>query len=213
MAHIILLGDSIFDNAAYVPDGIPVIDQVKSYLPAGNQATLLAVDGDSIQDIFPQLNRLPRDASHLFISIGGNDALRYGAMLRQAAQTAWKMLAAIAKMKAEFEHNYQQMLAAVLSLQKPTVLCTIYDQCPLLDPELHLLAFTALSIFNDCIIRQAVQASLPLIDLRVICNEATDYSPISPIEPSMSGGDKIARAIVSVISKHNFSEPRTVIYL
>lgn len=108
--------------------------------------------------------------------------------------------------------NYQQMLKAVLSLDKPTALCTIYDQCPLLDPVMRLLAFTVLSMFNDCIIRQAVQAGLPLIDLRVICNEATDYSTISPVEPSMSGGKKIARAIATVMTEHNFSERRTVVY-
>ena len=212
MAHIILLGDSIFDNATYVLDGLPVIDLLQGYLSQGDRATLLAVDGDSIEDIDAQIKRLPKDASHLFISVGGNDALRYGSILRQESQSAAKMLDAIATMKAEFYHNYQQMLQAVLLLDKPTVLCTIYDQCPLADPGMRLLAFTALSMFNDCIIRQAVQAGLPLIDLRVICNEVTDYSPISPIEPSMTGGQKIARAIVTVMSDHNFSQRRTVVY-
>lgn len=212
MAHIILLGDSIFDNAAYVPDGLPVIDLLKNCLPQGEQVTLLAVDGDSIQEIDSQIQRLPRDASHVFISVGGNDALQYASILVQSTQSSPKMLEAIATMKAEFYRNYQQMLKAVLSLDKPTALCTIYDQCPLLDPVMRLLAFTVLSMFNDCIIRQAVQAGLPLIDLRVICDEVTDYSTISPVEPSMSGGQKIARAIATVITEHNFSERRTVVY-
>jgi len=212
MAHIILLGDSIFDNAAYVPDDLPVIDLLKNVLPQGDQVTLLAVDGDSIQDIDSQIQRLPKDASHLFISVGGNDTLQYGSILVQSSQSSPKMLDAIATMKAEFDRNYQQILDAVLSLDKPTVLCTIYDQCPLLDPAMGLLEFTALSMFNDCITRQAVQAGLPLIDLRVICNEVTDYSTVSPIEPSMAGGQKIARAIATVMTEHNFSERRTVVY-
>jgi hypothetical protein len=45
MGHIILLGDSIFDNARYVPDRPPVIEQVRRSLQSGWRATLLAVDG------------------------------------------------------------------------------------------------------------------------------------------------------------------------
>jgi hypothetical protein len=33
----------------------------------------------------------------------------------------------------------------------------------------------------------------------VLCQEASDYSSISPIEPSASGGGKIARAIVAAV--------------
>jgi hypothetical protein len=45
MPHIVLLGDSIFDNAAYVPGEPPVIEQLRAHLPKNWQATLLAVDG------------------------------------------------------------------------------------------------------------------------------------------------------------------------
>jgi len=31
MNHVVLLGDSIFDNASYVPDGPPVIDQLRQF--------------------------------------------------------------------------------------------------------------------------------------------------------------------------------------
>jgi lysophospholipase L1-like esterase len=216
MAHLILLGDSIFDNTVYVPNDPPVIQQVQKYLSerdrAASRATLLAVDGDAIQDIFRQLDRVPEDATHFFISVGGNDALQYAARLLQSNQSPTEMLKLTATMKNEFDRNYQRMLEAVLSLRKPTVLCTIYDRCPLLDPAMRLLAITALSMFNDCITRQAVQAGLPLIDLRVICDEATDYSAISPIEPSAAGGDKIARRIVAIAAEHDFSMQHTVVY-
>ena len=36
-------------------------------------------------------------------------------------------------------------------------------------------------------------------DLRNLCREASDYSSLSPIEPSAAGGGKIARAIVSAV--------------
>lgn len=213
MAHIILLGDSIFDNAAYVPDGLPVIDQVhQCLLNSGDHASLLAVDGNCIQDISKQLKRLPVDATHLFISVGGNDALRYATLLQNAATSLPVALQQIASMKTEFNQRYQEMLQTVLDLNKPTIVCTIYDQCPTPNPGLQLLAFTALSMFNDCITRQAIQLGLPLIDLRVICNEASDYSSLSPIEPSTTGGQKIARCIATVLRQHDFSIPHTVCY-
>lgn len=210
--HLVLLGDSIFDNAPYVTDGLSVIEHLQEYLPSeGDRATLLAVDGDCIEDVFDQLHNLPTDATHLFISVGGNDALGYGAELQKMTSfsTALKALAA---MKQEFHHLYHQMLTAVLTQKKPTILCTIYDQCPLDDPDLQLLAHTALGMFNDCITRQAIQYGLPLIDLRVLCNESSDYSEISPIEPSHTGGQKIARCIAQVVTNQDFSGHQTVCY-
>lgn len=41
--HLVLLGDSIFDNAIYVSDGLPVITHLRQHIPSGWQATLLAI--------------------------------------------------------------------------------------------------------------------------------------------------------------------------
>ena len=79
--HIVLLGDSIFDNKSYVGSGPAVIDQLRQELPSGWQATLLAVDGSVTADVPRQLRRLPRDASHLVVSVGGNDALGHSATI------------------------------------------------------------------------------------------------------------------------------------
>ena len=43
--HIVLLGDSIFDNARYVPGGPSVIEHLRRVLPGGWRTTLLARDG------------------------------------------------------------------------------------------------------------------------------------------------------------------------
>ena len=47
MAHVILLGYSIYDNASYVPDRPVVIDQLRESLLKDWKATLLAVDGET----------------------------------------------------------------------------------------------------------------------------------------------------------------------
>ena len=73
MPHIVLLGDSIFDNAAYVRPGEPdVVHQLRARLPAGAKATLAAVDGAPAADVRRQLERLPAGATHLIVSAGGN---------------------------------------------------------------------------------------------------------------------------------------------
>jgi hypothetical protein len=43
--HVVLLGDSIFDNAAYTGREPDVITHLRRLLPNGWQATLCAVDG------------------------------------------------------------------------------------------------------------------------------------------------------------------------
>ena len=45
MKHVVLLGDSIFDNAAYVAGGPDVVKQLRAALPNDWRATLNALDG------------------------------------------------------------------------------------------------------------------------------------------------------------------------
>ncbi|MGH7552999.1 MAG: SGNH/GDSL hydrolase family protein, partial [Longimicrobiales bacterium] len=75
MPHVVLLGDSIFDNGAYVPGEPDVVAQLRALLPQGWQASLCAIDGSITRDVERQLSSVPTDATHLVISSGGNDAL------------------------------------------------------------------------------------------------------------------------------------------
>ena len=75
MPHLVLLGDSVFDNGAYTAGGPDVISQVRETMPAGWSATLVAVDGSQAREVVKQLARVPDDATHLVLSVGGNDAL------------------------------------------------------------------------------------------------------------------------------------------
>jgi hypothetical protein len=97
--HVVLLGDSVFDNAAYVGRDPDVRRQLKDVLPKGSQVTLAARDGAVITDVASQLHGLPRDATHLIISVGGNDALLASGVLEERATSvshALEKLAAIA---------------------------------------------------------------------------------------------------------------------
>jgi hypothetical protein len=208
--HVVLLGDSIFDNARYVPGHPAVVTQVKQRLPAGWKATLAAVDGHVTGDVARQLPRVPEDATHLFVSVGGNDALGESGFVHQRAGSVAEVLLELHAIQTRFRDAYRVMLRGVLALGRPTAVCTIYDAIPGLGrPEA-----TALGAFNEVILREAVRHGLPLIDLRFTCDDADDYSTLSPIEPSHLGGAKIAGAIVEVATTHDFSRRRrTVIYV
>src|SRR5260370_6839706 len=73
-------------------------------------------------------------------------------------------------------------------------------------------ALQGVAAFNDVILREAVAAGVPVIDLRVLCREPGDYSEVSPIEPSVQGGEKIAAILVRVVTEHDFAARRTVLY-
>jgi hypothetical protein len=208
MGHVVLLGDSIFDNARYVPDRPPVIEQLRQRLPAGWRASLLAVDGHTTADVPGQLARLPPDATHLVVSAGGNDALGESSVLNDAADTVGEALGILQDVRARFRATYRSMLQALRAAGKPAAVCTIYDTIPGLGPAEQ----AALAGFNEIILREAFGASLPVLDLRLVCNQLSDYSHVSSIEPSMTGGAKIARVITEVVTAHDFSSSRSVVY-
>jgi hypothetical protein len=209
MRHVVLLGDSIFDNARYVPDRPAVIDQLRQALPRGWQASLLAVDGHVTEDVPNQLKRLPADATHLVVSAGGNDALGESTVLSEAACTVGDALGLLHDIRARFRQAYRTMLHALAGVGKPTAVCTVYDAIR----GLGSAEQTALAGFNEVILREAFSAGLPVIDLRLVCDRPSDYSHVSPIEPSAVGGAKIARVILEVITAHDFGQGRSTIYV
>jgi lysophospholipase L1-like esterase len=210
MKHIILLGDSIFDNRSYVNGGKDTIANLREQMPDGWAASLLAVDGSVAAGVARQLSGVPADATHLFISVGGNDALGEMGILQMPASSAAEVFNELSNVAAGFEERYKRMLGAVQGLGKPTAVCTIYyPRYP--DARMQKVAVAALGSFNDVIIRQAFLAGLPLIDLRYVCNEDADYA--NPIEPSVAGGAKIAATIIAVANYHRFEESRTGAYL
>ncbi len=208
MKHVVLLGDSIFDNAAYVGNSPDVVRQVCQRLPHGSKATLRAVDGGTTEDVREQLWHLPADATHLIVSAGGNDALGYIDFLGAPAKSTAEALLGLADIAAEFEGKYRDTLTEVLACGLPTAICTIYYP-RFLDPALQKIAITGLTVFNDCIIRAAFTYSLPLLDLRFICTEEGDYA--DPIEPSAQGGEKIANALVELVEQ-GFATGRTEVF-
>ena len=193
MNHVVLLGDSVFDNGAYVGGGPDVLKQVRSILPADGRATMLALDGAVLADIEGQLRRAPADATHLVMSAGGNDALMAAGVLEARARSVAAALSQLAQVRDTFQARYAAVLDRLISRKLPTAVCTIYDaRFP--DREQRRQASAALAILNDAITREAFARKLTVIDLRLISDSDADFA--NPIEPSVAGGAKIADAIV-----------------
>src|SRR3954467_6421801 len=105
--HVALLGDSIFDNAAYIggaPDGGT---HLRRLLPAPWRATLCAVDGATTHTLDAQLDRVPPDATHLVISIGGNDALQNSDLLSLPVRSSAEALRVFADRVKVSEPTYR----------------------------------------------------------------------------------------------------------
>lgn len=210
MKHLVLLGDSIFDNRVYVSGGKDTIANLREQMPNDWTATLLAVDGHVTHGVIGQAARVPVDATHLFVSVGGNDALGEMGILQMRVSSAEEVFNELTNVATRFEDSYKRMLNAVLKLGKPTAVCTVYyPRYP--DAGMQKIAVAALASFNDVIIRQAFCAGLPLIDLRYVCAEDSDYA--NPIEPSESGGCKIAKTILRIAAEHSFAEHKTSVYI
>jgi lysophospholipase L1-like esterase len=196
MSHVVLLGDSVFDNAAYVGGGPDVVQQLRTVLPDDWQATLLAVDGNIITDVQRQLGRLPSSATHLVVSVGGNDALRASGVIERATRSVAEALGLLAEVRERFQAEYRAMLDVVQATARPAALCTIYDP-RYSDPHRRRLASGALTLLNDVITREAFARGHSLIDLRVLCDEDADFA--NPIEPSVQGGKKISAAVAAFL--------------
>ena len=130
-------------------------------------------------------------------------------VLEDASHSIADALNRLAVIADGFERSYRAMLEFVIARALPTAVCYIYDpRFP--DPCMQRLAVAGLTVFNDVITRQAFARRLPLIDLRVVCDEDADYA--NPIEPSSRGGEKIARTIARLVAEHDFSRRRSEVF-
>ena len=211
MNHVVLLGDSIFDNKSYVgANGKDVVTHLREVLPENWQATLKARDGSLIENVSNQLLDAPETATHFVISVGGNNAIMNADVLEMRANSSAEVFHELANRRDTFEFHYQEMLKAVLAKKLPTAVSTVYfPNFP--NEQIQRVAVIALSIFNDVIIRQAFLNGLPLLDLRLICAELSDYA--NEIEPSDKGGKKIAEKISELLQHHDFAIRRTQIFV
>lgn len=196
MTHIALIGDSIFDNAAYTNGGPALIDHIRRLLPAHSTADLLAKDGALISDVKAQLENLRPEHTQLVLSVGGNNALLNAGVLDLQVASSGEAYFHLETVVDEFEAAYRNLIEECMQLNRPLCVCTIYEGS-FDDLVYQKIVKLALRAFNDAIQLVAHDYCLPVIELRRVCTRAEDYA--NPIEPSVIGGEKIARAILKTL--------------
>jgi len=193
--HIVLLGDSIFDNQRYTCGQPDVVTHLRSLLSPTWRATLQAIDGTTTADVSRQFSEIPSDGTHLVLSLGGNDALMNSDLLGMPLGSSADALRLFGQRLDRFEVAYRSALEALAHRGPALTVCTIYNGA--LEEEASRLARVALMMFNDVIVRAALEYRAAVIELRSVCTDIADYA--NPIEPSGTGGRKIAQAIARAV--------------
>ena len=206
---IALVGDSILDNAAYVGDGGDVAFHLRSLLPATVEVELIARDGSRVEQIEAQLGRVPDDATHIVISAGGNDAIDSLGYFDMPVSNVAEALRAAADLHDTFRYRYRSLMACAASRRQRVTVCTIYE--PRFDEsDMQRAASVALTVFNDVILGESGAARIPVLDLRRVCTKAQDYA--NPIEPSATGGRKIAQALTRFVTDADMADHGILVY-
>ena len=170
----------VFHNGAYVGGGSDVVTQLRQQLPAGGahpRSRRWRCDPR-----YPAAARTPAQRcnasrgqrwrqrrTRFFGGVGApfpRSPTRSSSWLRSAASS----------------HGNTAVIETVRHRGVPMAVCTIYDpRYP--DAVRRRVGATALCVINDAIIREAATAGVPIIDLRLVCDEDEDFA--NPIEPPL----------------------------
>ena len=221
--NILLLGDSIIDNRSYVLDGeLDVTAHLKKLYTDQPDVSITnnAVDGDTMYDL--EQNHLSgeelQNASHIIVSIGGNDLLQNISFLQKTSELS-KVMGKDARIEKwgvrelnpsrnrvfeetyfeiiqPFTKQYETIVANLSDHRAKLLLCTVYEG-DLVDSDefsdVNNSSKTMVSVFNDIVYRTANKYGANVQELREIFVSSEDYA--NPIEPSHIGGGKLAQAI------------------
>lgn len=178
---VILMGDSVLNNANYVSAGNSVYDYLKKKL---NKVINLAKDGATISDLYTQLDKIPVDLNntntYIFISAGGNDILNKRTELttneiRRLFDTYMDFLKALREKLGSTRIN-------IINLYLPT------------NPRFQSYK-TSIDQWNQLINQYSdkIGEMYNVVDLHSLLKTPEDF--VYDIEPSESASNKIANLI------------------
>jgi lysophospholipase L1-like esterase len=195
--RIILLGDSIIDNGAYVHPGEPDVGRQLQALLPDYSVIKRALDGAACEDVLNSQLADLESTDCIILSVGGNDALQHIDLLEAATPTTAKdVLVRLCAIRQEFRQRYSSLLDRLAITRAPVMVLTVYNPCfdgHGMDATYQRAGESAISIFNDVIQREAHCRSFNILELRTLFIDHTDYA--NPIEPSAIGGTKLAKAM------------------
>jgi len=201
--HLVLLGDALqnIDFGEEQPEAVMVPRP-------RNPWRLTVLDAPQLLEQ-RRIQAIPRDATHLAICVDGGWAIEASGLLHGGAQSVRGALDSLAKAADAFEEIYTRLIAAALEAGLPTIVCTLVPARHL-DASQHRVAATALAIFNDRILRRAFAAHLSIVELRLVCDEDSDYASETLL--SHAGVRKVANVARSALYEISREPGRTRVY-
>ena len=181
---LVMLGDSILKNNAYVAETESVEYLLKARLAKGAELSFLAQDDALIADIEAQVANIGPGAK-VFISIGGNDILKHiqGGTISQPT------------LKQTFD-AYKACIQSILEKHKPQsihMLNLYFPTSPFITPYHEYIRQ-----WNSLLANFAKTSPiLHLFELDALCSESSDF--VSIVEPSPSCSKKIVDKIYSLL--------------
>jgi hypothetical protein len=184
---VILLGDSIFKNNAYVPYGSSIESQLKNKVPK-KELLCLAQDSSSIMDVYKQVEQIPEEYNNrrtsIFLSVGGNDIL--GNYVYKYNDVDNMDL-----LENGFK-EYKKLIKTIQSKMPKAKLVVLDIYYP--DNARFKDFYHVISEWNKLIYEYAKRQNLRVIKISSTLKGADDFS--FSIEPSSIGGNKIVNELL-----------------
>ena len=201
--HLVLLGDAL-ENLAL---GLDPAEDVLVPRPR-NPWKLTVLEPPQVLER-GWSRAIPLDATHIGICLDGGWAIEASGLLQGEAKSIRSALKALALAADQFEEIFARLIAAALEASLPTVVCTLVPSRHQ-EASRRRVAATALAIFNDRILRQAFWAKLSIVELRLICDEESDYASETLL--SRAGVRKVANVGRAALYEVSREPGRTRVY-
>jgi lysophospholipase L1-like esterase len=182
---MVLLGDSVLKNESYVQSGLSVSEYLKSKVPSTYS---YALNDSTIVDVYHQLGQIPLDYNHpnccIFFSVGGNDILSNHV---ENIESLRPIFIAYTKLIRSIKTRMDKSKLFLVNIYYPSSLK--YSQyTPILAEWNKMIDDYAYNSANNI---------AGVVRLNEILKEKSDFT--HEIEPSESGGLKVAEAILKSI--------------
>ncbi len=196
---ILLFGDSIIDNKYYVGENEnSVLEHLQNI--SNDEFIQIALDGDTTRDVLDKQLQVStiKDASKIILSIGGNDLLQNLSFLYKSnfENINEGLICLQNEIFEPLAERYEAIVKVLSSYRANLLLCTVYEgDLGRTDEFRGVLDSSKImaSSFNDIVYKTAKKFNADVLELRQIFTESDDYA--NPIEPSHTGGEKLANAI------------------
>ena len=184
--NIILIGDSMLNNSAYVSADQSVPDLLSNELK-GNTVYNFAKDGSTINDCYAQLDKISLELNnsntYIFVSCGGNNILNSRQRMDPNAIT-------------NLFDQYSELLTSIKTRVPNASLYVLNLYFPV---NAHYTSYHPVIVKWNTLLEDNISLGYKLIQTNKLLVLEDDFT--YNIEPSFKGGQKIVDAIVSRVNE------------